>query len=95
MVIFPEVHRIHGLWLNFDHRDESLRWLFTNPKFQKALSLIMDRDQMAERTGPVMVADRSSLPDTLREWFPELDAKYELKEDRPLGLKLLEEIGVV
>lgn len=95
MIIFPEVHRIHGLWLNFDHRDESLRWLFTNPKFQKALSLIMDRDQMAERTGPVMVADRSSLPDTLRERFPELDAKYELKEDRPLGIKLLEEIGVV
>ncbi len=95
MVIFPEVHRIHGLWLNFDHSDESLRWLFTNPKFQEALSLTMDRDQMAERTGPVMVADRSSLPDTLRERFPELDVKYELKEDRPLGLKLLEEIGVV
>ena len=95
IAIFPDVHRIHGLWLNFDHSDEGLRWLFTNPKFQEALSLIMDRDQMAERTGPMMVADRSALPDTLRERFPELDAKYELKEDRPLGLKLLEEIGVV
>ncbi len=95
VLIFPEVNRIHALWLNFDHSDESLRWLFTNPKFQEALSLIMDRDQMAERTAPVVVADRSPLPDTLKERFPELATKYELKEDRFLGLKLLEEIGVV
>ena len=95
LLVFPEVNRIQTLWLNFDHPDESLRWLFTHPRFQEALSLIMDRDRMAERTAPVMVADRSPLPDVLKERFPEIAAKYELKDDRDLGLKMLEEIGVV
>jgi ABC-type transport system substrate-binding protein len=95
LLLFPEVSRFYALWLNFDHPDESLRWLFTHPKFQEALSLIMDRDQMAERTSPVMVADRSPLPDVLKEQFPEIAAEYELKEDRSLGLKMLEEIGVI
>ncbi len=95
LLLFPEVSRFYALWLNFDHPDESLRWLFTHPRFQEALSLIMDRDQMAERTSPVMVADRSPLPDVLKEQFPEIAAKYELKEDRSLGLKMLEEIGVI
>ncbi len=95
LVMFEEISRIHGLWFNFDHMDPSMNWLINNPKFTDALSMIMDRQRMSERVSPVVVPDRSPLPDVLRWKFPDIDAKYELKYDPEGGLALLEEIGVV
>ena len=72
-----------------------MNWLINNPKFTDALSMIMDRQRMSERVSPVVVPDRSPLPDVLSAKFPDIDAKYELKYDPEGGLALLEEIGVV
>ncbi len=95
LVMFEETSRIHGLWFNFDHMDESMNWLINNPKFTDALSMIMDRQRMSERVSPVVVPDRSPLPDVLGAMFPEIDAQYELKDDLEGGLAILDEIGVV
>jgi peptide/nickel transport system substrate-binding protein len=83
------------LIFNLDDADESLRMVFRNTKFKDALSLLFDRTTIAEKTGILFTPLKSIIwPDTAK-LSPTVAAKFVVKEDQKLGLKMLDDMGIV